>query len=313
MRPTDGGIVAVLLTDVAGSTSLWQRDAQEMEAAMKLLDADVRRAADERDGTVLTTRGEGDSHFVVFGRATDAAAAGVAIQHRRTRPPWLDVRAGIHVVEVSTSGDGLALPASYTARVRAAAHGGQTICTRVVADLAADVEGVVFKPLGHHRLRDFRAPVELFQVEDALTSVNFPPPITPDRAATPVMTVVALDQIGSFDSAPRSAEALTEWQRRLLTLFRAEARNHDGRHLKFTGDGCLVAFDDPRRALAFARLLCGRPELRLCGAVAAGMVEEVEGELTGFAFFEACRHLRGLSAGETWVSPVVRELIGGPE
>ena len=37
------GMVAFLMTDVVGSTRLWQRDANEMDQALVALDADVGR------------------------------------------------------------------------------------------------------------------------------------------------------------------------------------------------------------------------------------------------------------------------------
>ena len=66
-----------------------------------------------------------------------------------------------------------------------------------------------------------------------------------------------------------------------------ESHPHDGRHLKILGDGCIVAFEDPRSALAFAEDVRQRGSFRV--GVALGLMEVVEGELAGRTVFEAAR------------------------
>src|SRR5262245_59033928 len=56
----------LFLTDVEGSTQHWQRDPTRMSAALDVLDRAVESAVLEDGGEIVRSRGEGDSHFVVF-------------------------------------------------------------------------------------------------------------------------------------------------------------------------------------------------------------------------------------------------------
>src|SRR5262245_26076851 len=75
MAEVPTGTVAFLLTDVEGSTALWEQQPQAMRAALVRHDALVERAVEQHAGAVVRPRGEGDSRFAVFARATDAVAA----------------------------------------------------------------------------------------------------------------------------------------------------------------------------------------------------------------------------------------------
>jgi class 3 adenylate cyclase len=71
------GTVTFLMTDVEGSTDLWQRYGAAMDRALIRLDADIHRVVRRHDGAVIKSRGEGDSHFAVFDRASSAICAAV--------------------------------------------------------------------------------------------------------------------------------------------------------------------------------------------------------------------------------------------
>ncbi|MCC6626578.1 MAG: hypothetical protein IT340_04150 [Chloroflexi bacterium] len=74
------GTVTFLLTDIEGSTALWEREPAAMQAAAARHDALIEAAVAEQDGVVVRPRGEGDSRFAVFARASDAVAAALALQ-----------------------------------------------------------------------------------------------------------------------------------------------------------------------------------------------------------------------------------------
>ena len=56
---------AIFLTDVEGSTQQW-RQPKWMPASLDVLDEAVERAVSGDGGEIVRSRGEGDSHFVVF-------------------------------------------------------------------------------------------------------------------------------------------------------------------------------------------------------------------------------------------------------
>lgn len=64
--------VSLLLSDVAGSTQLWERWPKEMAAALARHDEIFRGIVSRNHGTLIKERGEGDSQFAVFAEALHA-------------------------------------------------------------------------------------------------------------------------------------------------------------------------------------------------------------------------------------------------
>ena len=98
------GTVTFLFTDVEGSTRLWEAHPDGMRAALVEHDALIEFLTAQHGGHVVRPRGEGDSRFCVFRRATDAVAAAAAIQralHAEAWPPEapLRVRLALHTGE----------------------------------------------------------------------------------------------------------------------------------------------------------------------------------------------------------------------
>jgi hypothetical protein len=74
------GTVIFLLTDVEGSTALWEEVPEAMRGALARHDELVEAAVVEHGGTNVKPRGEGDSRFAVFAGAADAVPAALAVQ-----------------------------------------------------------------------------------------------------------------------------------------------------------------------------------------------------------------------------------------
>jgi class 3 adenylate cyclase len=312
MSVLPAGTVSFLLTDVEASTAAWQAREIDMARALDDLDVAVHAAVEGHGGAVVKARGEGDSHFAVFARASSAVLAAVQLQRACQATAELRVRAAVNVGEAEArDGDYRCEVVNRTARLRSAAHGGQIVCTRVVSDLSERLEGVGFRSLGLHRLRDHARPVELFQVAAPGLAVDFPPLATLDTTVASVMTVVAVDHVGTQLRFGQNPEGLADWQGPLFRAFREAANEHDGRFVKLVGDGCMVAFDGPHAALAFAECLVSNRSLGVRASVAAGIVEVVEGELTGPAVFHAWSGVQHAPVGSVWVAPVVESLVGG--
>ena len=189
MPPT--GTVTFLLTDIEGSTQLWESEPDAMADAVEWHDRLVRDAVTENGGYVFTTAG--DSFAVAFGRTTDAVHAAELIQRRLDDSPraatcQIRVRAGLHTGEAEErEGDYFGSTVNLAARIMSAAHGGQTLMSNVVAGL---VPGMEVLDLGSHLLKDVREPVSLLQ----LGSGDFPPLRTVEqlgsglrRRATPLV------------------------------------------------------------------------------------------------------------------------------
>ena len=74
------GTVTFLMTDIEGSTRLWEQFPQAMQAALARHATLAAEILERHGGTLVKHRGEGDSLFAVFARASQALAAACALQ-----------------------------------------------------------------------------------------------------------------------------------------------------------------------------------------------------------------------------------------
>src|SRR5512132_1716075 len=82
------GTVTFLLTDIEGSTRLWETVPEAMEAALERHNRLVNEVIESHGGVVVTSRGEGDSFFAVFASAVAAVEAAGACQLGLASEPW---------------------------------------------------------------------------------------------------------------------------------------------------------------------------------------------------------------------------------
>jgi class 3 adenylate cyclase len=304
--PLPSGMIALLMTDVEASTQGWNASPQKMNAAVTALDEDIHSIVSAHAGSVVKARGEGDSHFAVFSEASRATAASAALQRRADGR--LSVRACLLIGEIHPRDDDyVGAVVNHGARIRSAAHGGQIVATRSVVDVAENhlPDDLSFRTLGIHRVRDIPAPIELFQLGGPGLRASFPPLRTSTFNASVIMAVVAVDEVHSTQRMRQADdEQVISWQRGLIESLRDLSDVHDGHHLKFLGDGCHVAFEDPRESLAFADRVHGLGSFRV--GVALGLVDVVEGELVGRTVFEAHKVMRTVGPGDTGCCPVMQ-------
>jgi predicted ATPase/class 3 adenylate cyclase len=192
MEPDDGdlgsdvlpaGTVTFVLSDVESSTRLWEADPDAMGRALARHDAILAQTVREHGGTLLKHKGEGDSAFAVFSRASDAVAAAIAAQRALGVEPWPDgcvirVRMAVHTGEAELrDGDYYGPAVNRTARLRGIAHGGQTVISQATADLIRDrvPTGARLVDLGVHRLPDLGGAEVVFGLAHADIMSQFPP------------------------------------------------------------------------------------------------------------------------------------------
>ena len=177
------GTVTFMLTDVVSSTRLWRQYPDGMRLACARHDAIIDVIVDEHHGLVVRPRGEGDSRFIVFIRASDALTAASAIQRALHVEPWpmpepLPVRIAVHTGEADLrDGDYYGLAVNRCGRLRDVAHGGQVVVSSVTASLAREhmPPDIGLRSLGRHRLRDLPEPDEIFQLVHEELPADFPP------------------------------------------------------------------------------------------------------------------------------------------
>jgi len=218
------GTVTFLLTDIEGSTRLWETVPDTMEAALERHNRLVTEVIEGHGGVVVTSRGEGDSFFAVFPSAVSAVEAAGVCELRLAGEVWpggavLRVRMGLHTGEAHVQeGDYVDhAPTNRCARVKAAAHGGQVLVTKTTRDLVEGRLGGGFglKRLGEFRLRDLAEPELIYQLIHADLPADFPPIRTLAERTSNLPAQVS-SFIGREGELEQAAAALG--QARLVTL-----------------------------------------------------------------------------------------------
>lgn len=130
------------------------------------------------------TPNSADATIAAFGRASDALAAAVDAQRALALQAWptaapISVRIALHTAETEASEGGHSLGGAVERceRLRAIAHGGQTVLSRPTADLVAGhvPDGIGLADLGVHRLRDLGRAEPVFGVLGDGMKQAFPP------------------------------------------------------------------------------------------------------------------------------------------
>src|ERR1041385_11060 len=166
MTERPSGMVTFLFTDIEQSTRRWEENADAMRMALAAHDATLRQAVEDHGGWLF--KHTGDGVLAAFALARPAIEAAIAAQRQLQLP----VRMGICTGEVEQRGDDYFGPTlNRSARMMAAAHGGQIV---VAASTAAIADDVALIDLGAHRLRALAQPQRLFQVKADGLQESFP-------------------------------------------------------------------------------------------------------------------------------------------
>ncbi len=185
------GTVSFLMTDIEGSTGLWERAGDAFRSALSIHHALLRREFRRFGG--VEVKEAGDSFLAAFSTASDALDCAVACQKSIAAQEWpgtpaaniegeslnICVRMAIHTGDVELDdGEYHGLMLHRGSRMLSAAHGGQVICSDATsALLRRDLEPEIrLRDLGIFRLRDVEAPERLFQVDyPGMPTRDFPP------------------------------------------------------------------------------------------------------------------------------------------
>ncbi len=166
------GVVTFLLTDIEGSTSLWDEDSDGMSQAIKRYEELIAHSVQAHSGRMVKSRGEGNSTLSVFARASDAADAAVALQRGLRAEEWpgdlqIATRVALHTGEAyERDDDYYGGPLNRAARIRGLAAGGQILCSRPTRDLVADrlPDEVHLVELGAHALKGLKRPETIYAI-----------------------------------------------------------------------------------------------------------------------------------------------------
>ena len=238
-----------MLTDIEGSTRLWELRTSAMDRALERHNAILDDVFSASGGLVVTSRGEGDSVFAVFQNARQAILAAVDAQRLLGNEPWpegilVNVRMALHTGEAELRQGEYHGHAAINrcGRLRALAHGGQVLISGTTRDLVYHhlPDGIGLKSLGEQKLRDIDLPEHIFQVTNADLREDFPPLKTIPRTASNLP-----EQLTTFVGREReAAEVRTLLERaRLVTVTGAAGAGKTRLALKVAGE-LLGAYDD---------------------------------------------------------------------
>ncbi|HYI01783.1 adenylate/guanylate cyclase domain-containing protein, partial [Hyalangium sp.] len=190
------GTVALVFTDIQGSTLLWERCSASMRVALELHDRILRTLLVASSGYEVKT--QGDSFMVAFPTVVEAVRWCLEVQEALLDAPWpeellawpdaaqergprgvlyrgLRVRMGVHVGEPELRVDPRTGQVDYVgrmvnvaARVADAGHGGQVLLSGAAWAQLAGMQERLGRPavrmLGSFRLKGISEPVPLLEI-----------------------------------------------------------------------------------------------------------------------------------------------------
>lgn len=181
--PLPSGVITFLMTDIEGSTRLWEQWPDAMAEALSMHDRLIRDLVRLHRGVLVKSRGEGDSTFSVFVDPADALSAAIAIQAATVQQEWptprsVRVRAAVHTGSAQLRDRDYYGPViNRCARLRAVASGGQTLVSGATYELGRGSlpAGATLVDLGTHRLKDLVDEERVYQLCDPRLPSEFPP------------------------------------------------------------------------------------------------------------------------------------------
>ncbi len=173
-RQLPSGVVSFVLTDVVGSTQLWERDPRGMDDALRRHDTIIAATVNGHGGVLLKSKGEGDATFSVFARATDAALAAASSRRAFAIEEWpegiaLGVRFAVATGEaIERDGDYFGPTVNRAARLRSLAVGGEVLMSQSTVDVLVDTmsDGLRLLDRGELVLRGLGRPEHVWELID---------------------------------------------------------------------------------------------------------------------------------------------------
>ncbi len=169
MKPIAVETVAVLMTDLVGSTAIADRLGPAAAENLRLEHFGLLRGALERTGG-REVKNLGDGLMVVLQSASQALACAVEMQQaiearNRHSEERLEVRIGVSLGEATVEDDDyFGEPVIEASRLCAQADGGQIAVSALVRQLGGARHGHTFNSLGDLQLKGMSEPVQAFEV-----------------------------------------------------------------------------------------------------------------------------------------------------
>ena len=185
LAPLPTGVVTFCMSDIEGSTHLWERDPDAMLDALVRHTERIAEAVEAHGGQLLRQMGEGDSTVSVFTDPVAAVRAAIAAMTALDDEPSLNgqtirTRFGLHTgTPRIRDGEYHGSILNLTARVRGEAAGGEILVSERTARLVRHAlpRGYTVVELGHHHLKGIERP-------EPISALAGPGLVTPAAVAT---------------------------------------------------------------------------------------------------------------------------------
>jgi class 3 adenylate cyclase len=157
----------ILFADIVDSTAITERLGDDaFRDRARQLDAALRTAITECNGTTVEGKLLGDGVLAVFLAARDAISAALCCRDESTSV-GLQLHLGIHAGDViREAGNVFGGAVNVTARICALSPPGEVIVSDTVRALARTSAGVVFEDRGEHSLKGIDDPVRVWAVRE---------------------------------------------------------------------------------------------------------------------------------------------------
>lgn len=321
-RPGDQAAVAVMFTDIVGSTesaaALGDRRWREIRNAHQVV---IRHELARFSGTEIDTSGDG--FFARFEAPADAVSCACAISDG-VRSVGIDVRIGLHADGADRQSSELDFVFIAVAnRVSSLATAGEVLLTGTMKSMLTG-STIPLTPRGRHRLRGVSGAWDIFAVDRGESERPAKAPLSPgantgvdprDLPRRTVLTLMFTDILDATAHASRLGQtAWRELQNAHDALITREVERSGGVIVDTAGDQVFASFERPMDALSCARAIqVGvRPlgiDLRV--GLHTGEVEEMGDKVGGIAVHFGARVLALAGPGEILVTSTVKDLVEG--
>ena len=206
MSSTATEMVAVLMTDLVGSTAMADRVGPVVAEDLRTEHFGLLRGTLERTAG-REVKNLGDGLMVVFSSASESLACAVQMQQvvearNRRADEHLGVRIGVSLGEATVEdGDYFGEPVVESARLCAHAAGGQIVVNALVRRLAGSRDGYSFDSLGALELRGISERVQAFELQwepSLVTGIPLPERLRELPATAYVGRVAERERIGEL-------------------------------------------------------------------------------------------------------------------
>src|SRR5262245_2682440 len=246
------GVVTFLLTDIEGSSALWEADPAAMADSLERHDEIIAGCTEAHGGRLPKSQGEGDSPLTVFPRASEALACAAELRTSFGEAEWeagleLRVRIAIHTGEAhERDGDYFGPAVNRAARLRALADGGATLLSQATAEIVQDrlPDETELIDHGSHELRGLSRPERVFELREkgAPRTIELPASMREVRKTVTVLFAGIHDTEGGDHL---DAEARRQVSSRSLAGVRAILERHGATVEDYPGDMLMAVFGVP--------------------------------------------------------------------